>query len=129
MKTYNDSIFNFENLEVYQKSLDYIDFVYTVSGKFPKHEMYDLGQQFRRASKSIALNLGEGEGGTDNEYLNFLRISRRSVQECVVCTTVAQRRKYISQEEVDVSRQRLAQLAKMIRGLSNYIKNRPLAKN
>lgn len=76
-----DNIFNFEKLIVYQKSLDYIDYVYELTNKFPKEEIYGLTSQWRRAANSVALNIGEGEGGTTKEFSNFLRISKRSIRE------------------------------------------------
>ncbi|HTL80303.1 MAG TPA: four helix bundle protein [Bacteroidia bacterium] len=114
--------FRFEDLKVYQKSLDYVDFVYALSEKFPKHEIYSLTSQFRRASNSISLNIGEGESGTTNEYVNFLRISRRSARECVVCTTLARRRQYINEEQEADSRKRLVELSKMLSGLMNSLR-------
>ncbi len=34
--------FDFENLKVYQKSLEYVDFVYKITKAFPKEEMFSL---------------------------------------------------------------------------------------
>jgi len=34
--------FDFENLKVYQKALDYVDFVYENTKHFPKTEIFDL---------------------------------------------------------------------------------------
>lgn len=116
--------FRFEDLLVYQKSLDYIDFVHSITPSFPPFEQRELASQFRRASSSVALNIGEGEGGTTKEYLSFLRIARRSVRECVVCTTVAYRRKYIGENLMAESRQRAIEISKMISGLINSVKSK-----
>ena len=114
-------MFNFEKLLVYQKALNYVDFVYTVTDKFPKDEIFGLTAQFKRASYSIALNLGEGSGGTTNEFKNFIRISFRSLNECVVCTTIASRRKFISNEQEEDSRAMLVEMAKMLSGIRNSL--------
>ena len=45
--------FDFENLKVYQKTLEYVDFVYEMTGNFPKTEILSLTDQFKRASISI----------------------------------------------------------------------------
>jgi four helix bundle protein len=45
--------FDFENLKVYQKALDYIDFVYEITRGFPKEEVFSLTNQLKRASISI----------------------------------------------------------------------------
>lgn len=113
--------FGFEDLKVYQKALDYVDFVYGIARKFPKEEVFGLTSQFKRAAQSIALNIGEGSGGTKAEFRNFIRISFRSANECVVCTTVAQRRKYINQQEVSKSRRSIAEINKMLSGLSKSL--------
>jgi four helix bundle protein len=114
--------FKFEGLLVYQKSLDYIDFVHTLTPQFPAYEQRELGSQFRRASSSVSLNIGEGEGGTTKEYLSFLRIARRSVRECVVCTTVAHRRKYINDSSMLQSRAKAIEISRMLSGLMASIK-------
>lgn len=115
--------FNFEKLITYQKSLDYVDFAYATSEKFPKNEQFALTDQYRRASVSISLNIGEGSSGTKKEFINFLRISNRSLRECVVCTTIAFRRNYINEEIQEKSRTLLVEIAKLNSGLINSLKN------
>ncbi len=115
--------FNFEKLITYQKSLDYVDFVYDTTERFPKQEIYSLNDQFRRAAVSISLNIGEGSSGTKKEFMNFIRISNRSLRECVVCTSVAYRRKYISEDVHEKSRTLLVEIAKLNSGLLNSLKN------
>jgi four helix bundle protein len=63
----NEEQFDFENLKVYQKALDYVDFVYKITKTFPKEEMFSLSDQFRRAATSICLNIAEGSGGSKTE--------------------------------------------------------------
>lgn len=48
--------FKFEDLTVYQNSLDFVDSVYLQINQFPKSELYNLSSQFRRAATSIPLN-------------------------------------------------------------------------
>ncbi|MES2678254.1 MAG: four helix bundle protein [Bacteroidota bacterium] len=120
-KNENRDTFNFEKLVVYQKSLDFIDFVYQLTEKFPKSEMFGLTSQYKRAACSIALNIGEGSGGTVAEFRNFIRISFRSLNECVVCSTVATRRKFITEVEDQKSRQQLLEITRMLSGLRNSL--------
>ena len=117
-------LFNFERLIAYQKALDYIDLVYELTDKFPQHEIYGITSQWRRASCSIALNTGEGAGSTDNDFKNFLRIAKRSLRECVVCTSISFRRKYITKKTHDESRNQLIELAKLNSGLVKSIINK-----
>jgi hypothetical protein len=65
--------FSFEELKVYQKALEYVDFVYTITRDFPKAEAFSLTDQFRRAAVSICLNIAEGTGGSQAEFNQFLK--------------------------------------------------------
>lgn len=113
----NKNYFEFENLQVYQKALDYIDFVYEITEKLPETEKFGLTSNFRKAAQSIALNIGEGSGGSKKEFKQFLAISRRSVRECIVSTTISRRRSFITESEEAELRERCIELSKMLSGL------------
>ncbi len=115
--------FDFENLNVYQKALDFVDKVYMTLNKFPKHEIFDLCSQFRRAATSICLNIAEGSAGTKSEFRRFLRISLRSVRECVAITEIASRQNYITKDDKRGLRKGCAEIAKMLAGLLKSIKS------
>ncbi len=117
--------FNFENLIVYQKSLDFIDLVYYTREKFPKMETYILSSQYIRAANSIALNISEGAGNTNAQFNRYLQIALDSTRECVVCSTIALIRKYISSEQNKLVRSQLAELSRMITSLQKHLKNKP----
>ena len=53
--------FMFENLTVYQKAVDLIDQITTLTEQFPRGYYY-LTDQLNRAALSIATNLAEGNG-------------------------------------------------------------------
>ena len=117
----NEPHFKFEDLKVYQKALDFVDVVYDLTKTFPKQEQYNLVSQFNRASVSIALNIAEGHGDTNAQFNRFLRIARDSVNECVVCSTIAFRRGYLESQDNENNRLLLSELAKMISGLAKYL--------
>lgn len=95
--------FDFENLKVYQKALEYVDFVYEITKNFPKEELFSLTDQFKRASISIRLNIAEGSGGSRIEFNRFLKIGRRSIRECVSITAITK----IHQREIPTAITRL----------------------
>jgi four helix bundle protein len=119
-------MFDFEKLKLYQKALDHIDSSYSLILKFPPEERYNLADQYRRAALSVALNVAEGSAGTKKEFHNFLRISKRSLRECLVCSTVAFRRNYITKEEYESSRSTILEMSKMSTGLQKYLKQKPV---
>lgn len=118
----SDDKFNFEDLKVYQKALEYVAFVYKITSKFPKTEIYSLGDQFRRASVSICLNIAEGSGGSKAEFNQFLKISRRSVRECIAVTEISYKQQFIAAEEIKQSRDFCFELSRMLNGLMKSLK-------
>ncbi len=118
------SPFDFESLELYKKSLDYIDFVYDITKTFPREELFGLSDQFKRAANSIALNIGEGYGESVLLGLRYMRIVRGSIRECVVCSTVGYRRNWITDENYKISREKLSELSRLAAGYVKYLKSK-----
>src|SRR6266478_6611097 len=89
--------FKFENLKVWQLSLDLSEKIHFLTKNFPKDELFILTQQIKKATDSIGLNIAEGSTGQSNdEFKRFLGYSIRSGTEVVACLYIARRRKYIN---------------------------------
>ena len=114
--------FKFEDLIVYQKSLDFVDYVYSITTEFPKEEMYGLSSQYKRAATSIPLNIAEGAGDSDAQFNRYLQMAWNSSKECIVCSTIARRQDYISIEADRDAREKLSELSKMIISLQKHLK-------
>jgi len=74
---------SFEDLLVWQKAHSFVLAVYRLTGSFPKHEVFGLISQFRRAAVSIPANIAEGfrrRGASDKG--RFFNIAQASVEEC-----------------------------------------------
>ena len=85
--------YKFENLEVWQRALDYADKIHGIANELPKHERYNLADQMTRAANSTALNIAEGSTGlSDAEQDRFLRIAIRSLLETVAALHLLKRR-------------------------------------
>lgn len=119
-----DVHFNFEDLKLYQKALDFTDYAYDLAAKFPSWENYGLRSQLTRAAVSIALNSSEGSGDTDSQFNRYLEMVSDSIRECVACSTIATRRNYISKEENIKARNMLLEMLKMTRALQRYLKGK-----
>jgi four helix bundle protein len=116
--------FMFENLQVYQKAVDFADRIATHTESFPRG-YYFLVDQLNRAALSIATNLAEGNGRfTKPDRKNFFTIARGSVQECVPLIEVARRRGFISDDDQASLKFQLEAMAKMISGLINGLDKR-----
>ena len=77
---------SYKDLEVYKKSYKTALELHQMTLEFPKHELYELGNQMRRAAMSIPLNIAEGYGrkSSNNEFKQFLRIALGSCNEVMV---------------------------------------------
>src|SRR5437667_7154324 len=69
----------YQALRVWQLSMDLVVESYRVSASFPKHEIYGLTSQLRRAAVSIPANIAEGHGRRHmGECLHHLSIANGS---------------------------------------------------
>jgi len=72
----------FEDLPVWQASIDLADGVYSVTESEAFHKRFSLRDQMERSGLSISSNIAEGfERGTREEFLTFLYIARGSSGE------------------------------------------------
>lgn len=93
---------HFEKLEIWQKAMNLVDDVYSVSEIFPIKERFALVNQIRRASISIPINIAEGSGrNSKKEFLQFLSITRGSLYETITLLMIAKRRNYIKESKYD----------------------------
>jgi four helix bundle protein len=115
--------FKFENLIVWQKTMDLAEDITKMSYKFPKEEVYNLSSQIRRAADSIALNISEGSiGQTNPEFKRFIGYAIRSLAEMVTCLHKAKRREYISEQKFSKYYEDAFNLMNMLVGFKNKIK-------
>ena len=117
-------VFMFENLDVYQKAIDFADETTTITASFSRG-YYFLADQLNRAALSIATNLAEGNGRfTKADRKNFFVVARGSAQECVPLLELARRKGFLDDAKHGAFRAQIEVIAKMISGLINGLVNR-----
>lgn len=83
---------NYENLKVWQKSMDLVELIYLLTKEFPKTEMYGLSSQMKRCAVSIPSNIAEGSRRkTDKDFAQFLSIAFGSGAELETQLILAKR--------------------------------------
>ena len=64
---------SFQDLRIWQESMDLTVEIYRATNDFPRHETYGLISQMRRAAVSVPSNIAEGKGHrSDPEFVRFL---------------------------------------------------------
>lgn len=116
--------FMFENLEVYQKSLDFADEVSDIIEKIERG-YYHIRDQFGRASLSISLNIAEGNGKWHiADRKKYFLTARGSAFECVPLLEICRRRNIINQKQFELLRPKIISISKMLSKLISGTDNR-----
>ena len=117
-------LFQFENLLVYQKALDFADKVCQLTSRFDRGFGF-LADRLNRASLSMSTNHAEGNGRFSKaDRRNFFTIARRSLQECVPLLELSRRRGQLSDAVQSPLNARLEEISRMLAGLIKGIENR-----
>jgi len=73
---------DFKRLAVWKSSHEMVLQIYRQTAAFPRHELFGLTSQMRRAAVSIPANIAEGRGrDTDRDFARFITMSLGSVSE------------------------------------------------
>lgn len=91
----NNKINSYKDLIVWQKAMELVILVYSLTDAFPKSELYGLVSQMRRCVVSIPSNIAEGSRRrTRKDYRQFLIIAFGSGGELETQTEIAKRLYY-----------------------------------
>lgn len=116
--------FQFENLEVYQKALDWVEAVESLCEPLKGKASYSLIDQLSRAALSIPLNIAEGNGRWHKgEKRQFFWIARGSAFECVPIIQVLHRKNLINNKQYAGYYEQLDVISKMLTNLVKSIED------
>lgn len=116
----------FEDLEVWKLSRVLTNRIYDASkdGRFSKD--YDLKSQIRRAAVSVMSNIAEGyERGGNQEFIQFLSISKASCGEVRSQLYLARDQEYVGCEECDRLIDAFKKLSIMLNNFMMSLKGSP----
>ena len=106
----------YEKLIVYQRSLDFIEFVHKVINI--ETLKISASDQLDRASTSIPLNIAEGTGKyTGKDKCRFYDIARGSALESAACLDVLMKKGKISEEVALEGKKIIIEIVSMLFGL------------
>jgi four helix bundle protein len=93
-------ILSYRDLEVWQRAMELADFVYDFTARFPTEERFGLAQQMRKAAVSVPSNIAEGNRHRTPGYVAKLIIALGEHAELETQALIAQRRGYISDDDM-----------------------------
>ena len=106
---------DFRNLKVWEKSHRLTMAIYSITGTFPRQEMYGLTGQLRRAAASVPANIAEGCGrDTNAELARFLQIAMGSASELEYHLLLAHDLAYIDDKNYTSVNAQVVQVKKML---------------
>ena len=115
---------DYKSLDVWQIAVQLATEVYSVTENFPRHELFGLTAQLRRAAVSVPSNIAEGHGrGSPRQFLYFLKAARGSLAEVETQLIISHRLGYLTDPQAlsDTVQQSYRLLHGMIRSVSKKL--------
>jgi four helix bundle protein len=104
-----------KNLDVWKISMELVSQIYKVTAAFPKHEIYGMTSQIRRAAVSVPSNISEGAARqTKKELANFLHIAQGSLSELDTQLDISLNLGYLALEDRNRLDELLVRVDKML---------------
>lgn len=93
---------SFEEILAWKKSHELVLFIYRLSEKYPRHEIFGLVSQSRRCAVSVPSNISEGfRRKGKNDSLHFYNIAQSSLEELRYQVLLSKDLNYISGNEYE----------------------------
>ncbi|WP_438481395.1 four helix bundle protein [Oleiharenicola lentus] len=116
-------MFNFEKLQVWQKSIALAGQVYALTKTFPIDERFGLTNQMRRAAVSISSNIAEGcSRESKADFSRFIGIATGSAFELVSQARIARDQELLSPTAHDLLYRDSLEIVRMLTGLRDSLK-------
>jgi four helix bundle protein len=109
---------DFKQLRAWREAKNLAVLSRTAIARLPNEERYALGDQWRRAAYSVALNIAEGASlRGPREFRRYLDIARASLHELEAIFELATAQGYVPDLEMKELQARRANCARMVYGL------------
>lgn len=117
-KTNRDvTFFRFEDLRIYHKSLDYINWLYEAWTIYPSDDKTFLIEKWSLSARNITFFLAEGSSRNKTQFIHYLKMAKTAIRECLIFTSIAFNAGNLSKDSEEISRGYLMEMTKMIGAL------------
>ena len=115
----------FQDLHVWQAARELRQKFYEIARRLPAEEKYGLASQMRRAAVSVTNNVAEGHGRYHyQENIQFLRVSRGSLEELLDDLTVCSDERYLEVLEIKGVEMEIGRVRALLNAYIRYLKGR-----
>jgi four helix bundle protein len=115
-------MFNFEKLDVWQKSISLANSVYDFTKPFPSDERFGLTNQMRRAAVSIPSNIAEGcSRSSKPDFRRFIEIATGSTFELVSQARIAREQGFLTHVDHNHLCSAALEIVRMLSGLRDSL--------
>ena len=119
------NINSYKDLKIWQKGIELVEVIYTITTSFPQNEQYGLTSQIKRSSVSVPSNIAEGWGrGYNSNFLQFIKIARGSLYELETQLIIAYKIQLITKENFELIQNLIVIESKMINSFITSLKNK-----
>ncbi len=113
----------FEDLDCWKEARKLINRIYPITKKEAFSKDYRLRDQITGAGISVLNNIAEGfDSQSNNEFIRFLLMSRRSISEVETCLYIASDQNYLSSSEFKEIFEQAEKAKQVIDGLLRYLR-------
>lgn len=122
---------SYRNLQVYNQAYSLALDIHKLTKDFPKHELYEIGSQLRRAAISIPLNIAEGYGRRNylQDFRKFLINALGSCNEVVVLLDMIKDLEYTTDDYHEVLKSKYERLGKQLNTFIQVLKKQNLKRH
>ncbi len=111
------TFFRFEDLRIYHKSLDYINWLNDASALYPTDDKTQVVERWNQSARNITFLLAEGSSRNKSQFIYYLKMAKSAVRECLVYTSISHNLGLFDALEEEESRGQLMEMTKMIGAL------------
>lgn len=114
---------SFEDVELWRKAHAWVLAIYRFTEPFPRHELFGLTSQLRRAAVSVPANFAEGfKKRSRADKIRIYNIAQGSLEECRYFLILARDLRYGDSLTLMVA---LEEISRMLEGYIRAIRNSP----
>ena len=114
------------DLVAWQRGMDLVQAVYSLTAQYPSEERFGLAMQTRRAAVSVPSNVAEGFGRSGkSDFMRFLGMSVGSANEVETQLLIAVRLGFVTDDQATQALHLAVEVRKILKGLIRSLTESP----